>query len=108
MQKHNYLFFRGGADFRGGSGYSVETEAGMCHALCRFLTSNGLNSKELPVDDVESWEGFELRHADVNALGLAVMQIGFRRWLRGIDKGKDPSDVGSLKRALKEVRKVQS
>lgn len=106
MTKKNYLIMRAGANFRLGSGITVEHEAGMMDALLRFLQDNALLVREIKAP-AGSWEDFELRIADFTSLGQEVIQTGFDRWLRGIDRGKPVNDVSILEKYLKIAKSTR-
>jgi hypothetical protein len=99
----NTLLFRAGKNFRLGAGISEASEAALCSALCDFLVSHDLAASRLGAND-GSWEHFEIRVKDLTPDGVEVLKGGLDNWLRGIDRGKDPSDTGALSRALKKLR----
>lgn len=100
----NALIFRTGKVFREGSGASLEVEAALGCALCRFLNTHHLVHQPLTIREPGQWDGFELRLLDLTDRGLAVMRCGLDKWMKGLDRGKDPADTRVLENCLAKIK----
>lgn len=105
MKMENPLIFRTGAAFRKGSGLTLEQENAMALALCRFLNANRLVRQPLLEHEPGQWDQFELRLHAFTDTGFAVMRCGLDKWMRGIDRGKQPEDMKPLEDCLKKLGK---
>jgi len=72
--------------------------------LVRFLQENGLVNRQLASGPSDIGMSFELNSEDVTSEGLRVLRVGFYKWLRDIDRGKSPSDIAALTKALHAAR----
>ena len=73
-------------------------------AICNFLVENGLNSKPLNIESIQTGGDFELRSSDLTPLGLQLMKSGYDKWLKSLDRGKSPSDTTLLKKQLESLK----
>ncbi len=101
---NDYLIFRGGADYREWGGVTKEKEIEIWRSLIEFLDTNQLMLKRVEIANLHDMEGVELRSGSLNELGNAVIKCGFDKWLRGIDKGKSPSNLSALEKCLEKLR----
>uniref|UniRef100_UPI001E5E1F96 hypothetical protein n=1 Tax=Pelomonas sp. KK5 TaxID=1855730 RepID=UPI001E5E1F96 len=104
QQNHDWLLFRGGAEFRRSSGCTEAKERDLLSTLCMFINEHGLSHKPLPVSLDQDWEGIEVRYSQLTELGQLVMQRSLSRWLAAIDRGTPPAKSKVLLRALEKIR----
>ena len=97
----DWLLLRGGEQFRDSSGISREKENDIFVALTSFLNENGLARERLPSPNGGDWEGYEIRQSQLTEQGWSAVSKAMPKWLAGIDKGRDPSDVALLRKAIK-------
>jgi hypothetical protein len=100
----DFLLLRAGEKFRRGSGISIEREFSMWTALLCFLQDNKLKLTTTVLTDQSELEGLELRSVDLTEAGVDVMRCGLDKWLKGLDRGKDPSDVAVFTKCLAKVQ----
>ena len=93
----------GGKAFRLGSGIDEHKQRSLLSTLCRFLNENDLVLSTLPMDEAHDWEGFTLRHSNLNTRGLALVKAGLPRWLAAIDRGTPVTKTTVLERALQKL-----
>ena len=72
--------------------------------LILFLQENGLTTREILSSDEPVTDSVAIRNEDLTPEGNLLMRRPHSRWLDGIDCGKSPTDVSSLKRALERIR----
>lgn len=97
---HDWLLLRGGGQFRDGSGISIEKERAIFNSVTTFLNENGLVRVPLSFPEGGDWEGFEIRQSHLTDQGWLVMSKALSKWLAGIDRGRDPSNITQLEKAL--------
>jgi hypothetical protein len=73
--------------------------------LCSFLSANGLLKESLNPAPIEEGKDFEIKASHLTTDGLALMKSGYSKWLKSLDRGKEPQDTGLL---LKELTKIQN
>ncbi len=69
-----------------------------------FIQSNGLATRQILCDEDPVTNSLEIRKSDLTDEGFQVVQSAYDKWLRGIDKGKQISDVSALYKALSKIR----
>ena len=69
-----------------------------------FVQSNGLAKREILRDDEPITENLEIRKSDLTDEGFELVKSAYDKWLRGIDNGKEISDVSVLSKALSKIR----
>jgi len=77
----------------------------MWRAFYDFLARSNLLSPTAPAFPSGSLDDFQIRSGDLTEKGFKVLQCGLDKWMGGIDRGKDPSDVSVLEKCLLKVEK---
>jgi len=99
----DFLILRAGKNFRAGSAVSAELERELWLSLSSFLNAQKCVKSPIVVPDLEDMEGFELRSKSLSEKGLQLVKAGLDKWLKGIDRGKPPSDISILEKALAKI-----
>ena len=73
-------------------------------AVVQFLRDEHLLVENPPEGPHQIDDEFSIRSSDLTPQGLALMKIAYDRWLKRIDHGGDPEDVGVLERALRKLQ----
>jgi hypothetical protein len=92
-----------GVGWYDGKGVTYDVPARF-RALVQFLTSSGLvrPGVKLPAGDMPP--DFELRSDHLTDEGIALIKAAYDKWVSAIDRGKPPTDVSILERALSRMR----
>jgi hypothetical protein len=69
-----------------------------------FLQNNGLANREILASSQPVSDALQIKKSDLTDDGFAVVKASYDKWLRGIDKGKEISDVTALEKALEKVK----
>lgn len=90
---------------RPGNSTPRERVIGTMWAFVQFLQNNGLSVRTLAAsrDEVDHDE-FSVCSDDLTSIGLAVVKASHDKWLRSIDRGRDPSDTKILDKELAKQR----
>jgi hypothetical protein len=75
--------------------------------IADFLQCHGLTVRELLPPGEEPQDDFAIHTSDLTGEGFQVIKKGYDKWLKKVDRGKDPQDLGVLFKALHEVREAR-
>lgn len=73
--------------------------------MAEFLQQNRLTARQLLAPGEEPNEEFGIHTSDLTDLGCMVMMKGYDKWLRAVDRGRDPADMTIMIRALSGARR---
>src|SRR5262245_24142974 len=73
--------------------------------LAAFLEDNGLAKRVLLSSKDVITDAFCISTSDLTDEGFELMRRGYDKWLRALDKGKDPGYTRILQRILEGIRK---
>lgn len=71
--------------------------------LALFLQENGLATRQLVDPALDLADDFQISSADVTERGLRFLKGGYQKWIKSIDRGRDPADDSLLKRELEKL-----
>lgn len=69
-----------------------------------FLQENHLTTRTILDPGSEPEVSLRIMKSDLTDEGYEVVKAAYDKWLRGIDKGKDVSDLTTLEKALEKIR----
>jgi len=70
----------------------------------RFLQENELTTRQILADDQPINEELQIKKSDLTEIGFLLVKNAYHRWLKGIDNGKEISDVTILVSALTKLK----
>lgn len=71
--------------------------------LALFLQEYGLATRQLVDPALDLPDDFQISSADVTERGLQFLKGGYQKWIKSIDRGRDPADASLLKRELEKL-----
>lgn len=89
---------------RPGGDYPLEWVVRQFWAVSDFLQRHNLTVRPLANSISDITNDFEIRSDDLTEEGLLLMRTGYRKWLRALDRGGDPSDTTILQKELAKQR----
>jgi hypothetical protein len=74
------------------------------YSLVNFLQDHRLTNWTLATSIDEITAEFSIKSSDFTETGVAIMKRAYDKWLKRIDRGSDPEDVGLLKKEIDKLR----
>jgi hypothetical protein len=74
-------------------------------SLVFFLQENGLTTRVLLEKNELITDDFAIKVSDLTDNGFELMRKCHDKWLRGIDKGKDPANLKVFEKGLLDILK---
>jgi len=80
-------------------------------ALMRFLRDNGLLTKSVDLESLESADDIVLMKSDLTDKGFRLIQTGYQKWLRYLSRPNNRdkyTNISHLQKGLDEINKASS
>lgn len=72
--------------------------------LTDFLQRHGLTKRVLASSLTDITDDSQIHTDDLTDEGFEFMRSGYQKWLRALDRGKDPTDTRILEKELAKLR----
>jgi len=73
-------------------------------AIALFLQENALLKEGVFFDVANIGADFQIHSDHLSIDGLKLMKTAYSKWLRSIDRGGSPENIGLLKKELEKIR----